>query len=458
MAEAPLKYFRFNGLLQQQGWLTPAYAGVDPQGILQVVSDKPPQEGVAVESVDGFALPGFQNAHAHAFQYAMAGMAEKHSPGLEDDFWSWREAMYTCALSMQPHHIEAVAAMLYAEMLRKGYTHVAEFHYLHHDVNGKPYQNVAETAERLLAAADQAGINITLIPIFYQQGGFGIQAEPRQRRFLSKSVDAYFRLLEATKTLVTNTANARLAFGVHSLRAVDAADVIKTFEDGPKDLPFHLHAAEQLREVHDAVAYLKQRPVEWLLDHLPVNERFHIVHATHLNDDEVKRLAQSGANVVLCPGTEANLGDGIFRLTDYAHHYGNWSIGTDSHISLNPLEDLRWLDYTQRLVTHKRNTFNDGATVLMNKVIPAGRLAMGIHMNNFFDVHHPFNAVVYQAKLPMVLKGDVDHLLPSIVYRADSSAVMGTLVNGKWVVRNQQHNHAIAIRHKFDEAMKALHP
>jgi formimidoylglutamate deiminase len=452
-----VKYYRFEALLQQQGWISPAYIGISNSGELKSISDQPPEENAAIEIVHGVALPGFPNAHSHAFQYAMAGMAEKHAPSVADDFWTWREAMYECALAMEPDHVEAVAAMLYAEMLRMGYTHVAEFHYLHHDVNGRPYANVAEIGERLISASVTAGINLTLIPIFYEKGGFGLDAESRQRRFLSRTVDDYFRLLDATRELVSRTDNVRLGFGVHSLRAVSGINIFKTFENGPKDLPFHLHAAEQIKEVDASVGYLKQRPIEWLLDHLPLSDRFHIVHCTHLNDHEVKQLAYTRANVVLCPGTEGNLGDGVFRLTDFANHYGNWSIGTDSHISLNPFEDLRWLDYSQRLLTHKRNTFPDASTVMMNKVVPAGRLAMGIPTSNFFEVGRPFDAIVVKSTVPLFFSARLENLLPTILYTADPSVMEGTIVRGKWIVRNQVHVRAAEIRREFQRCMRELY-
>ncbi|SHH99888.1 formimidoylglutamate deiminase [Chryseolinea serpens] len=451
-----MKYFKFKGLLLSKGWLSPAYVGVDDAGLIQYLSEQPPVEVVAFETVNGYALPGFQNAHSHAFQFAMAGMAEKHEPGSRDDFWSWREAMYKCALSLDPAQIEAVAAMLYAEMLRKGYTSVAEFHYLHHDPSGKPYSNWAETGERLIAAAKTAGIKITLVPVFYQKGNFGEPPQPRQRRFISATLDDYLHLLDDSAAAVKNDENAKLGFGVHSLRAVNAEDVINTFKDGPTNIPFHLHAAEQRKEVSDCEAYLKKRPVQWLTENLPLNERFHIVHCTHMNDEEVLALARSGAQVVLCPGTEGNLGDGIFRLTDYARAGGNWSIGTDSHISLNPLEDLRWMDYAQRLTTHQRNTFDDGATKLMTKTLEGGRRAMTASpVKDFFALHAPFDAAVFDAANPFLERG-LDHMLPSILYTSDASALLGTLVNGKWRVKNHVHLQQESIRAPFRGALKNL--
>lgn len=451
-----MKFFRFNALLQSAGWLSPAYVGIDASGNVSYLSDKAPENAAGIEHVQGYALPGFQNAHSHAFQYAMAGRAETHKPGSNDDFWSWREAMYACALSMDPDQMQAVATMLYAEMLRKGYTHVAEFHYLHHDKHGKPYANLAEMGLRLVEAASVAGIGITLIPVFYQKGGFGKDPQPRQRRFISGKVEDYFNLLDDSAHAIKNYAGASLGFSVHSLRAVEVQDIVQTFQEGPKQIPFHLHAAEQLKEVEDCVAHLKQRPLQWLLNNLPLNDRVHIVHCTHMTDEEVKGLAASGAHAVLCPGTEGNLGDGIFRLTDFASHNGSWSIGTDSHISLNPLEDLRWLDYAQRFTTHKRNTFDDGARILINKTIIAGRKAMGMERNNFFETGHPFDAVVFNARSPLLAHGNLSQVLSGILYTADSSDISGTLVRGKWIVKDGHHAAEAAIRESFVSAMKNI--
>lgn len=430
-----MKYYQFKNLLQSSNWIADAYLGIDGQGIIQHLSTDSPAQPVSIEYVNGFALPGFQNAHSHAFQFAMAGMAEKHKPGTADDFWSWREAMYECALSLNPDEMEKVATACYKQMLRKGYTHVAEFHYLHHNKNGKPYNNLAEMGERLLSAATTAGIKITLVPVFYQKGGFGKDPQPRQRRFISKTLHDYFHLLDDTAHAVTKFPQARLGFGVHSLRAVDPQDVLKTFQQGPQDIPFHLHAAEQLKEVDDCMAYLNKRPIEWLLENLPLNERFHIVHCTHMTDKEVEGLARSKANAVLCPGTEGNLGDGIFRLTDFYRHGGQWSIGTDSHISLNPLEDLRWLDYAQRFTTHKRNTFDDGATTLIHTTLTSGRKAMGLTTSEYFAVGQPLDAVVYNAEEPLLQQAGSHHALQTIIYTADSSFILGTLVNGQWAYR-----------------------
>lgn len=452
-----IKYFRFKGLFQKEGWISPAYVGVDEKGIVQYLSDQPPVEASATESVLGFALPGFQNSHSHAFQYAMAGLAENHPVGTDDDFWTWREAMYQCALSVDPDQAESIAAMLYAEMLRQGYTHVAEFHYLHHDKDGKPYSHLAEMGGRMVAAAKKAGIKITLVPVFYQRGNFGVEFNPRQRRFISSSTDEYLKLLNASKEVIKNYDEARLGFSVHSLRAVDFKDVKKTFDQGPKELPFHLHVSEQKKEVNDCLAFCAKRPMQWLLENLPVNERFHLVHSTHLNDDEVKQLAASKANVVLCPSTEGNLGDGIFRMKEYVKLGGHWSIGTDSHIGLNPLEEFRMIDYRQRLVTNQRNTFEgDAASYMVNEEISSGRKAMGLNYKNHFEVGQPFDAVIFNSESHLVQNTSEKNRLATLLYTSDSSRFLGTIVNGKWMVKDQHHHSGQPIKTAFFKAMQQL--
>lgn len=451
-----MRYFRFNGLYTEGGWIMPAYVGVTEAGVLQYLSADAPV-GIAAETVQGYALPGFQNAHSHAFQYAMTGDAEIHPTGINDDFWTWREAMYRCALSVDPQQAEAIAAMLYAEMLRNGYTHVAEFHYLHHDKDGRPYSNLAEMGERMLAAARTAGIRITLIPVFYQKGGFDVAPTERQRRFISKTADDYFKLLDASIGATNYYPLANAGFSVHSLRAVDGDDVKRTFNNGPKDLPFHLHVSEQKKEVADCIASTGKRPMQWLLSNLPVNERFHLVHSTHLDDTELKDLAASKANVVLCPSTEGNLGDGIFRMKEYCKLGGRWSIGTDSHIGLDPIEEFRMIDYRQRLVTNIRSTFEGrAASYLLDEAQNSGKLAMGLKSKGHFVVGESFDAVIYNSRSPRLSTATTENLLSVLLYHANSSLAMGTIVNGAWVVKNQKHVAFDGIRGNFVRAMKEI--
>jgi formimidoylglutamate deiminase len=455
--ESVYKYFQFKSLLLQSGWLDNAFVAIDENGVIQKIFSEPPSEAIAIEFVNGFALPGFQNAHSHAFQYAMAGLAENHAPGTDDDFWTWREEMYKCALSVNPDQAEAIAAMLYAEMARHGYTQVAEFHYLHHDKDGKPYANLAEMGERMIAAAKTAGIKITLVPVFYQKGGFGLPPQQRQRRFISNTVDEYFHLLDDSATAVAKNDHAQLGFSVHSLRAVDLDDIVTTYNQGPKHIPFHVHVAEQKKEIADCLDYCSKRPMQWMLENLPVNERFHLVHSTHLDDTELKQLAASQANVVLCPSTEGNLGDGIFRMKEYVKLGGHWSIGTDSHIGINPFEEFRMIDYRQRLVTNKRNTFEgDAASQLVGESVMRGRLAMGNASIDYFEVGNSLDALVVNAGSHLLADTTPTNRLASIVYTSDSSRNIGTLVNGKWIVKNQHHTEGQSIKMAFAKAMKEI--
>ncbi len=457
MEPEAVKYYRFRALLQRGSWLKPAFVGVDEFGVVRYLSNEAPSIGIAIEAVEGYALPGFLNSHSHAFQYAMAGLAESHPAGRFDDFWTWREAMYRCALSMDPDDAEAVAAMVYAEMLRHGYTHVAEFHYLHHDKDGKPYAHLAEMGERMLSAARTSGIKITLIPVFYQRGSFGEAPLDHQRRFISKNVDAYFKLLETTREAVKKDGKALLGFSVHSLRAVELKDIVITFGRAPEDLPFHIHVSEQKKEVDDCVAYCGRRPMQWILENLPVDRRFHMVHATHLNDDELRQFAASGASVVLCPSTEGNLGDGIFRMKEFVQHHGRWSIGTDSHIGLDPLEELRMMDYRQRLITHRRNTFEgDAARHMIESAIYSGRKAMGLDYRNHFAVGQPLDAVVYDAQTPLLSETSIDNVSGTILFASDSTRPLGTLVDGKWIVQQGRHRAIKVIRNGFSLALKRL--
>lgn len=454
-----MKHFQFKGLLQNDGWHDNITVSVDNDGIITSIQN---QFIEGSEVVNGYAIPGFQNAHSHAFQYAMAGLAEKHSSGAEaDDFWSWREAMYQLALTMSPDDLEAVATMLYSEMVRHGYTHVAEFHYLHHDINGRPYDNVAEHGERLIAAAKKSGIKITLVPMFYQKGGFGMEPQEKQRRFISKGESEYLELLEASKKATTLYKDASLGYGIHSLRAVEPS-LIKSFLAANKlAYPFHIHISEQLKEIEDCKAFLGKRPVEWLLDNAEVSENYHLVHATHLADSEVVGIANANAHVVLCPSTEGNLGDGIFPLKQFQNLGGSWSIGTDSHIGLNPLEELRILDYGQRLTSHQRNTFidhqvNDSGEYAIRQSQLAGRAAMGNHRQAYFEVGQPLDAVVYDATKSLLSTASDSSRLSTIVYASDSTWVKGTITNGKWLVKDQVHIRADEITADFQRTMTAL--
>jgi len=321
------------------------------------------------ETASGPVIPGMPNLHSHAFQRAFAGLTE-HRAEQQDSFWSWRTLMYRFAARLGPRQMEDIATWLYAEMLEAGYTSVCEFQYVHHDADGKPYADDATLSRALLRAAHRTGIGFTLLPVLYQTSGFGgLPPNEGQRRFI-RSTDSMLRLLEALKP-ACDAQGARLGLAPHSLRAVppealrEALAGLDAIEAGA---PVHIHIAEQTKEVDDCIAWSGQRPVAWLLDHAPVDARWCLVHATHMDADEYRRGARSGAVAGLCPTTEANLGDGLFDFAAWRQHGGAWGLGSDSHACVDAAEELLMLEYGQRLRTRQRNV---GATAAQPHVATA---------------------------------------------------------------------------------------
>ncbi|MFC5386614.1 formimidoylglutamate deiminase [Aquamicrobium segne] len=326
-----------------------------------------------------FVVPAMPNLHSHAFQRAMAGLAERRGPGA-DSFWSWRVEMYRVALSMSPEQVEAVAAQLYMEMLEAGFGRVGEFHYLHHDKDGACYADPAEMAARIGAASAQTGIALTLLPVFYAHSGFGGAAPIEgQRRFIH-DVDGFARLMERSRQIVASLQGGVLGIAPHSLRAATLEELqqIMPFAEGG---PVHIHVAEQAREVEDCIAWSGKRPVEWLLDHMELDERWCLIHATHMTEDETVRMAKSGAVAGLCPITEANLGDGVFEAPGFLGSGGRFGIGSDSNILISLEEELRTLEYSQRLLRRSRNVVADpGQSTGLNlysRALNGGAQALG---------------------------------------------------------------------------------
>lgn len=438
-----MKWWKFQNVYLKEKWIGPSYLKVDKSGkILKYSKIAPPEK---FEEVAGYLIPGFRNAHSHAFQYLMAGLTEYLPKGrIGDDFWSWRNLMYDFANRIGPEQLEAIATMAYSEMLRMGITSVAEFHYLHHDLKGRPYKNIAEMSSRLLSAAKNAGINITLLPVFYQRADFNTEAHKSQRRFLSSTIEKYFRLLEAADHAVKSDPSFLLGVCIHSLRAVAKEDILEVFKNTQKTLPAHIHIAEQEKEVKSCLAHYKKRPVEWLLDNLDLNNRYHLVHATHMNPKETKNLAKSGANAVICPSTEGNLGDGFFNFLEFHRHNGSFSIGTDGHFNLNPLEELRLLDYGQRLKYQKRNLVclkegEESGEVLFQKTLKAGCLAMGKSEIGPLEPGSFFDGVVLDPQHPVICGLKPKKILSALIFSGDPSIYLGTITKGNWVVKNGRH-------------------
>ncbi|MBN8751277.1 8-oxoguanine deaminase [Xylophilus ampelinus] len=364
------------------GWAKNVSIAWDDHGRLVAVdADAAPLPGA--DRARGPLLPGMPNLHSHAFQRGIAGLTEYRGQA-QDSFWSWRTLMYRFALRLDPAQLEAIALWLYVEMLEAGYTSVCEFHYVHHDADGRPYADDATLALALLRAAQEAGIGLTLLPVLYQSGGFGgLPPGDGQRRFI-RSTDSMLALLDRLKPLC-ETQGGRLGLAPHSLRAVPP-DSLRAALAGLHALdptaPVHIHIAEQTKEVDDCFAWSGQRPVAWLLDHAPVDARWCLVHATHMDADEYRRAAASGAVAGLCPTTEANLGDGIFDLPAWCSAGGAWGVGSDSHVCVNAAEELLMLEYSQRLARRERNVAADVsqpqvATAMTLAAVQGGAQAAG---------------------------------------------------------------------------------
>ncbi|MFC7396893.1 formimidoylglutamate deiminase [Chelatococcus sp. GCM10030263] len=337
-------------------------------------------------------VPAMPNLHSHAFQRAMAGLTELRGPG-EDSFWSWRTVMYKFALSMTPEHVEAVAAKLYMEMLEAGFGRVGEFHYLHHATDGQPYAQIAEMAERIAAASAETGIALTLLPVFYAHSGFG--GEPPiegQRRFIN-SLDGFAKLLDGCRKITSGLAGAALGVAPHSLRAVTPDELAKVAPLAGAG-PIHIHVAEQVKEVEDCLAWSGARPIEWLMANMPVSGQWCLIHATHMTDDETRQMAKSGAVAGLCPVTEANLGDGIFPARAFLDEGGRFGVGSDSNVLISVPEELRQLEYSQRLALRARNVVaapgSSTGRMLFDQALAGGRAALaapaGLAESRFADI------------------------------------------------------------------------
>jgi formiminoglutamate deiminase len=302
-------------------------------------------------------LPGVPNVHSHAFQRGMAGLTERRAAE-GDSFWSWRDLMYRFVARIEPEDLEALSAQAFVEMLEAGFTRVCEFHYVHHDITGRPYANLAEMGERVAAAAASSGIALTLLPVFYAHGNFGGKAVGAQQARFSNDVERYAWLLEASRRAVAGLADSVVGIAPHSLRAV-TPDELRSILPLSAGGPIHIHVAEQIREVEDCVAQLAARPVQWLLGEMPVNAQWCLVHATHVTSDEVAALARSRAVAGLCPITEANLGDGLFPAASFQSQGGVYAVGSDSNVLISLSEELRLLEYGQRLRNGARNVLAD---------------------------------------------------------------------------------------------------
>lgn len=412
--------------------------------------------------IAGAVVPGVPNVHSHAFQRAMAGLTECGSTA-EYGFSSWREQMYGFLARLTPGDVQAIAAQLHAEMLRHGYTAVAEFHYLRNDLQGRPYAVPHEMALRLHEAAADAGIGLTLLPTLYRVADFGAD-EPleEQRRFVA-TVDEVLADGAALGRVFAGDANRRVGLALHSLRAVppaDLAEAVASAAAADPAAPIHIHLAEQVTEVRECLAWSGASPVEWLLDHAPVDARWCAVHATHMTGEETRALAASGAVAGLCPTTEANLGDGVFPLASYLVAGGRWGVGSDSHVSVSPAADLRMLEYSQRLTMHERNVVGGRRAHSTGRALLEGAWAGGAQASGrrLGAIRPGFRAdvVVLDTDHPALVGRNEDRLLDAWIFSGEDTPVRDVMVGGAWVVEDGRHHRQEEIATRYGRVARKL--
>jgi formimidoylglutamate deiminase len=442
--------------LLPDGWARNVAIELTSDGKIGAV--RPGASADGCQRANGPVIPGMVNLHSHAFQRAMAGLTEV-ALNPEDSFWSWRELMYRMVGRLQPDQVGAIAAYLYIDLLKGGYTSVAEFQYLHHDVDGRPYSDRAEMARCLMFAAEATGIRLTLVPVLYAHGGFG-GAEPSaaQRRFVHDP-ESYLMLLDALEPDSKRGRNA-LGAGFHSLRAVTPDEISAVLQGMNPGMPIHIHVAEQQKEVNDCMAWCGRRPIQLLFDKWNIDSHWCLVHATHAADDEIEKMAKSGAVVGICPTTEANLGDGLFPAVAYTELGGRFGVGSDSHVTVTAFEELRWLEYGQRLKHERRNRLHGGrqgnvAGYLYGAALEGGAKALGQDVGRI-ETGAKADFLVMDQRHPLLANAQGDDLLSRWVFAGATRMIRDVMVGGDWVIQDGRHPDEIEAGRAFAAAIRPL--
>lgn len=450
--------FYFKQALTDQGWERNISVAVSDTGqFVKLTQDDNPNNYLVISQP---VVPGMPNLHSHSFQYAMAGLSEvRRNP--VDSFWSWREMMYYFAHNVSPEDLQAITAKLYMELLKGGYTEIVEFHYLHNDMDGAYYAHPEELSAAILSAAAQTGLSLTHLPVFYAHANFGgVAPQDAQRRFIN-SRDQYTRLIE---TLKGQHAGHNLGIAPHSLRAVTEEEMnwlLELRHDLLPGCPVHIHVAEQTKEVDDSIAHSGKRSVAALMDQEPVDEAWCLIHSTHLDDSEVAAIAASGATVGLCPLTESNLGDGIFRAVDFLVSDGHFGIGSDSNICTQALQELRTLEYSQRLLHRQRNVLcseqmpNVGS-YLWQKAAHGGARASGRAIGRIAEgCRADFVELGYDAHGIMAAVS-AEAVLDFHMFSGQQADIAGVYVAGRQIINEGQHPQQAVIDASYVSAMQRL--
>ena len=445
----------FESALLPEGWRNSVKVQVADDGT--ILSVEPERARGQTAPIRGVAIPGIPNVHCHAHQRAFAGLAER-SDRSDDSFWSWRETMYRCLGKMTPDLLRSVASQLYVELLKGGYTNIAEFHYLHHDVDGSRYGNPAELGVAILEAADASGIGITCLPTLYAYSDFGGAPHlPAQRRFVNDA-STFLEIHARLDRLSRDMSSARTGIAFHSLRAVDR-NMMREVIDSVPEAPVHIHVAEQIGEVKACRAWSDRRPVEWLLDEFDIDARWCAVHATHMTDAEGRALAESGAVAGICPTTEANLGDGVFNAEPYFARNGAFGIGSDSNVSTEVSQELRLFEYGQRLHRGRRNVLTNSITGvpsgLLRAALSGGAQASGANIGTIAPGYRA-DIVVLDSMDARLYGRTGDDLVDCWVFSGGTNVVRDVLVAGKRLVRDGRHENEREIYDDFRAAMTKL--
>jgi formimidoylglutamate deiminase len=390
-------------------------------------------ERAGAETLAGPVLPGLVNGHSHAFQRAIAGLTER-SAAAHDDFWSWRDRMYSAALRITPAQLEAIATFLYAELLRAGYTQVCEFHYLHNDVDGRPYADPLEMSLALVRAAQAAGIGLTLLPTLYMRSGFDAAGLREDQRRFASTPESVLRIAEEVRRLGAGSCTLTAGVALHSLRAVDEGALRETAQAArAAGMPLHIHVAEQQLEVEDCLRRHRLRPIEWLLQNAALDPGWNLVHATQATAAELEAVQRAGAAIVLCPSTEANLGDGVFDLPAWLRLRGAWSLGSDSHVTRSWMEELRLLEYSQRFALRQRNVgaraagAESTAAVLFEGALGGGMAAAGLALQGL-QAGQRADFMVLEPRSPALAGVPPSHLLDAATFSSPDASVAAVAV------------------------------
>lgn len=410
----------------------------------------------------GVVIPGMVNCHSHAFQRAFAGFSEQGSEG-QDSFWTWRSIMYKFIDQLTVNDAEIIARQLYIEMLKMGYTRVAEFHYLHHEINGENHDELAAMAKAIFKASQQSGIGLTLLPVLYRFSGFGpLPANDGQKRFIN-SVEQFNQLVSDCFTLSAHYQNTNIGIAPHSLRAVDKTSLeqaVKHVRSLDNKAPVHIHIAEQQKEVNDCLAHYGQRPVEWLLNNVALDPQWCLIHATHINEQERQGIIASKAIAGICPTTEANLGDGIFPTSEFLAENGTLAIGSDSHISVNPIEELRWLEYAQRLIKQQRAILATENQPSVGRHLWQQAALGGAQSTNSntgeLAIGKQADLLVLNAKKVALFAHHDQHLLDSMIFASQQNMINDVMVNGHWVINGGVHHLEQESEQAFSKLLASL--